>query len=65
MPAPPYSAGKLNAHQPEVGQLGQQLLRKVLGLVPLPDVWLDFGFGKLANATTQQRLVFGQAEIHQ
>ena len=56
--------GKLNAHQAEVGQLGQQLRWKVLRFVPLPDVRLDFGFGKLANAATQQRLVVGQTKVH-
>ncbi len=50
--------------KPKVGQLGQQLRWKVLRFVPLPDVRLDFGFGELANAATQQRLVVAQAKIH-
>ena len=44
--------GELDAHQPELGELGQQLLRKVLGLVPLHDVGTNF-----ASRRTRERFV--------
>ena len=55
---------ELDAHQPERGQLRQQLDGKVLRLVPLHDVRPDLGFGELADGAPQQLLLVGQTEIH-
>ena len=56
--------GKLNAEQPECGQLRHQLGGEMLLLVPLAHVRPDFGFGELAHAAAQQLLFFGRTEIH-
>ena len=63
-PAPPYCSGNWMPEQAERGQLRHQLGRKMLRLVPLADVRPDFGFGELAHAAAQQRLLFGRTEIH-
>ena len=44
---------------PSVGELRQQLHRKVLRLVPLHDVRADLGLGELAHRLAQQFLLFG------
>ena len=64
MPGAAVLLGKLDAHQSERGQLRNQLGRKVLRLVPLPDVRADFGLGELAHRAPQQLLLLGQPEVH-
>ena len=56
--------GKLDAQQPERGQLRHQLDWKVLLLIPLTDVRADFGFRELTHRAAQQLLLFCRTEIH-
>ena len=56
--------GKLDAEQADRRELRHQLGRKVLILIPLPDVRADFGFRELAHGPAQQRLLFRRPEVH-
>ena len=56
--------GPLDAQQAESGELRNQLGRKMLRLVPLPDVRANLRFGELANRAPEQLLLFSQPEIH-
>ena len=55
--------GDLDAHQPEIGELGQQIRREVLRLVPGANVGPDLPIGELAHAPGEQHLVFGQRHV--
>ncbi len=54
----------LNPHEPQGRQLGQQVHRERLGLVPGHDVRPDLGLGELADRQAQELLFFGQLEVH-
>src|SRR5262249_32801973 len=56
--------GDLNAHQPQVRQLFDQLERKMLRLVPLHDVRPNLGLGKFADAASEELLFGRETEIH-
>ncbi len=56
--------GKLDAHQAERSQGGDDLRWKVLRLVPLAHVRPDFGLRELANRAPQQSLFLGLAKVH-
>ena len=56
--------GKLDAHQAELGELGQQLFREMLRVVPLHDVGTHLGFSKIADRLAEQLLLVAQAKIH-
>src|SRR5581483_11377949 len=56
--------GELDAHEAERREAMNQLDREVLRLVPLADVRTDFGFGELADAPAQQRLLVRRTEVH-
>ena len=56
--------GKLDAQEPERGELRDELDRKVLRLVPLHHVRADLGFREFAHAAPEQRLFLGETKIH-
>ena len=56
--------GHLDAHQPERGQLRQQVRRKRLRLVPLHDVRTDLGLGELADRAAQELVIGRRTKIH-
>src|SRR5262249_19118407 len=55
---------ELDAHEPELRELGDELGRKMLRLVPLADVRPHLGLGEVAHRAAQQRLLFRRTEVH-
>ena len=55
---------KLDPHQSEFRQFGQQVHREMLRLVPLHDVRADLRFGKLTDRLPQEVLIVTEAEVH-
>ena len=56
--------GELHAGEPERRELRQEIGRKLLGLVPLHDVWTDLRLREFADRPAQQFLLLSRAEIH-
>ena len=52
------------AHQPELGELAEDLLREVVLPVPLGCVRLDLGRAELPGDRLDVALVGGQLEVH-
>ena len=63
-PAPPYSSGHADAHQPELGELAEELLREAVLAVPLGRVRLDLGLRELARERLDLPLLGGELEVH-
>ena len=53
-----------DAHQPQLGELAEDLLREVVLAVPLGRVRLDLGRGELARERLNLPLVRGELEVH-
>jgi hypothetical protein len=63
-PRPAVLLAELDPHQPERGELGQQLHREMLRLVPFHDVRPHLRLGELAHGLPQDALLFGRTEVH-
>src|SRR5262249_45473735 len=56
--------GEGNAGQAELGGFGEEIAGEVAGLVEFTGARFDFSFGEFANGFLQQRLFFGQGQVH-
>src|SRR5439155_21981254 len=56
--------GQLDAHHSQLGELRDQLGRKMLRVVPFAHVRPDFGLGELADGLAKELLVVCKAEVH-
>lgn len=56
--------GKNNAEKPELGELGSQFLREMLGLVPFHDMRPDLALGKFTDTVFYLQLLFGEFKVH-
>src|SRR6476660_2950332 len=62
IPAPPYCSGYWIPINPSAAILGISSIGKCCSA---SHVRTDFGFGKLANRTAQERLVIGRTKVHE
>ena len=63
-PAPPYSSGRGEPHQPELAHLLHDVDREVVVAVPLRGVRRDLLLGEVADGTTELLVLGRQLEAH-
>ena len=63
-PPPPYSSGNRHPHQPELGQLGDELVREAVLAVELLRDGRDLLLGEVADRAPDELLLFGEVEVH-
>ena len=54
-----------DAHQPELGELGEDVAREVVLAIPLGGVRLDLGADEVARERLDLLLLGGELEVHQ
>ena len=59
-----FGFGEGDAGEAEFGGFVESCVRKVAGFVEFFGERTDFGFGELADGFLEERLFFGQVEIH-
>ena len=63
MPAPPYSGGPHHAHEAHLAELGEDLARELLALVPLARVRAQLALRELSDRFLEELLLLAEAEI--